>query len=284
MGIKPGVACLAAVLAITSLMVNFETAHATQTFVPVVSTTSHQFLLVNVNTGAVEVIEQEPETEPEPEPVEVEFVPVVDTTYEDSKLGNIHRVYDFLTKEFADTRSYFTDELGISIPSDRPAINWSPLVAISICANAVAESECSQKSQNNWLTSQDSNTVINSLISTTGGGRAYGIIQWDGGRRTNFGKFCRTYGLDPLDVRTGCLFLAYEYYTTSEYANYYTMRKMNDSSLTLENAIKCAEKFRAEVERGGTYDRNTPILKNWGNKWDYAWGDKPSGGLFEYLA
>lgn len=174
------------------------------------------------------------------------------------------------------------------IKEDRAPIDLGWTIGMAIAANAMRESSCipntlqGGRSISPLLTATE---VTNTLLSYgSSSGRAWGIIQWDGGRRYNFVRFCQASGVDPRSLEVQLHYMAYEYYASNEYKSY--QRLVNwyltaDSSLA--STKDAAEVFRADVERGGIPNSSNSILMSWGNKWNDAWGAKPAGGLYTYL-
>lgn len=208
-------------------------------------------------------------------------------------LGNAMTITNFCAGEWADARTWLEENYTPGWPHGtvkdaRPPIDLGETIAVAIAANAMRESICipatsqgigkvaderSAAEVTEWLLSQRCSC-----------GRAWGIIQWDGGRRYNFALFCKASGFDPRSLETQLYYMAYEYYASEEYNSYRRLiSKYATADASLENVKGAAETFRVKVERGGVAHAADPILENWGDKWSSAWGEKPPFGLYTYL-
>lgn len=209
-----------------------------------------------------------------------------------TQLENAQRIVDFVTTKWADAYVWLQENYNENWPhgpvkENRDPVDLSETIGIAIAANAMRESSCHPNiSQSAGKIADDAESVTQWLLGLgSKSGRAWGIIQWDGGRRYNFAQFCDASGFDPCSLDIQLYYLAYEYYATYEYGSYRVLiSEYNESAPSLETVTEAAEVFREDVERGGTAHANEVILKTWGNKWDYSWGEKPEGGLYDYLS
>lgn len=208
--------------------------------------------------------------------------------------GNACTILNFCMYEWANAKEWLQQNYTVGWPhgevkEKREAVNFSAVIAAGIVANAMRESSCTPATIQNGSSFDYRSATVEEVIAelrTYQGvsGKAWGIIQWDGGRRDNFVTFCEVSKFDPRSLEIQLYYLAYEYYASSEYANYTelfeTYQPVAYELVTVQNA---AELFRKKVERGGTPGSADDILANWGNKWNATWGAKPGGGLFQYL-
>lgn len=208
-------------------------------------------------------------------------------------LGNLRTVMNFCTYAWADAYSWLQENYVEGWPhsrvkEDRLPINLGQTIGIAVATNAMRESGGIPGTLQGRGCVAESYSAVGTtdmlLSMGSSGGQAWGIIQWDGGRRYNLAQFCAASDLDPRSLKTQLLYLAYEYYASAEYGSYSELiSTYSGAEVTLTNTAAAAEVFRAKVERGGVPHSGGPILENWGNKWDSAWGEKPAGGLFTYL-
>lgn len=208
--------------------------------------------------------------------------------------GNACTIYNFVAYQWDEARTWLQENYTEGWPfgrvkDERPAVELGPTIGMAIVANAMRESSCipnNQQGRGPLSASVSNQEAINTLMSLgTKSGRAWGIIQWDGGRRENFLRFCNASGFDPRSLEIQLYYLAYEYYASTEFSNYSSLvSRYSSTAPTLSDVKEAAEVFRKKVERGGTQYSANGILENWGNKWNSAWGPKPSGGLFTYLS
>lgn len=208
-------------------------------------------------------------------------------------LGNAVTAMNFLIYRFEDEvewiRDNYTDGWPFGTVNDSVSPMYiSPVIAEAIVANTWRECMCTPGTiqGGGWdVASMSASELLKKLegLGTTNG-KAWGIIQWDGGRRLNFVKFCKASGFDPRSLEVQLHYLAYEAYCSLEHPYYMTLlSRYNSATLCLDNVISCAETYRILVERGGTRGITERILRNWDNRWNYSWGDKPSTGLYVHL-
>lgn len=238
-----------------------------------------------------DVVEEEPDI---PEPVAQPTTWWVTEDDASDVRGNACTIFNFVSSQWDDAYAWLQEHYTEGWPfgrvkSDRAPVELGPTIAMGIVANAMRESSCvanTQQGKGPVSSSLSAGDAISSLLSIgSSGGCAYGIIQWDGGRRENFLRFCRASGFDPRSLETQLYYMAYEYYASNEYSSYSALVKQYAAATpTLQNVEGAAELFRKKVERGGAAYSASPILESWGNKWHSSWGTKPSGGLFSYLA
>lgn len=215
---------------------------------------------------------------------------VTSDEYSDS-LGNAMTITNFLLYKFDAEVGWLQDNYVDGWPFG-PVINTNPLevsevVAVAIAANSWRECSCRPDTVQNggWdihgMTQQQLIDKLKDLGTTSG--KAWGIIQWDGGRRLNFVSFCEASGYDPRSLEVQLHYLAYEAYCSTERSAYNTvLSRYNEVEMSLDTVTRCAESYRVLVERGGTEGITGRILLNWGNRWNYAWGEKPDGGWYDY--
>lgn len=256
----------------------------------------------NVSTsmaqGAAHTLYMQTATEGAPETGEVNQVApggwwVTEDELNDVR-GNACTILNFCIYEWGNAKTWLQQNYVEGWPhgpvkESREPVTFSPVIAAGIVANAMRESSCTPATIQNGsdfdYRTATSAEVIAELRTYVGvSGKAWGIIQWDGGRRDNFVTFCDVSGYDPRSLQTQLYYLAYEYYASSEYSNYATVFETYQSAdYVLSTTQNAAELYRKKVERGGKERSADAILDNWGNKWSPSWGDKPGGGLFQYL-
>lgn len=208
-------------------------------------------------------------------------------------LGNLQTIMNFCAYAWGDSYTWLQENYVAGWPhgrvkEDRLPLNLGQTIGIAVATNAMRESggiPGTLQGRGCVAESYSAEGATDALLSMgSSGGQAWGIIQWDGGRRYNFAQFCAASDLDPRSLETQLYYLAYEYYASAEYGSYSGLiSTYSDAEVTLINTVAATEVFRAKVERGGVPHSGGPILENWGNKWDSAWGEKPAGGLFTYL-
>lgn len=209
--------------------------------------------------------------------------------------GNVLSVFNFCTTQFAEAYELLSDEYESSWPLGPlvyEPVNLSPTQAIGICANVVRE--CSAQPYSYGYDNLRKYTASQLYDYSYEG--PVGMIQWNGGRRNNFIKWCSVTERDPRNIETNCLYLAYEYYASSENESYHRDINYAGNSVnfftyaeeeypTRESVEAAAEAFRVRVERTSSVAEglNTAILEDWANRWDDSWGAKPNVGLYGYL-
>lgn len=224
------------------------------------------------------------------EPVVVEPVEEWYVTEDEQvdRRGNAFTILNFLRMRMDDEVQWIKDNYVDGWPfgplTNDEAFEISDTVAVAIVANCWDESSCGPDTLQGGSLSGSAQQALSQLegLGSTGG-HAYGIIQWDGGRRSNFVQFCKASGFDPRSLEVQLHYLAYEAYVSSERSNYDSvLRNHNSLPYTVANVQRTAEVYRARVERGGTPYRSNAVIANWSNKWSSTWGPKPDGGWFAY--
>lgn len=195
-------------------------------------------------------------------------------------LGNAVSIYRFLTTQWENELEWLTENYQPSWPygvpcEANPVRNLNPNMAIAIAANSMRECSCNPSLVQGGGSPQYSNAK----------GCAYGLFQFDGGIRWNYLRFADALGKPHDDLETQLHFVAYSYYSTGAgfYQRWQKFSNLQDLELSFTNCVRAAEAFRIHWECGGTAGVTEEILRNWGNKWNSSWGDKPDGGLYNYL-
>ena len=202
-------------------------------------------------------------------------------------IGNACTLFNFVAYHWDDARQWLIDNYNENWPlgpvrEDRPAIEVGPTVAMGMVANSIIECGWipATYEKNGSIQTPDDLLALGDKYN-----HAWGMIQWDGGRRTNFARFCKASGFDVTSLEVMCYYLAYEYYASAEYNSY--NKGLNslfgDASPTLEKVGDAAYLFRKDVERGGGRQLARTICSNWTNRWNPSWGTKPSGGVFHLM-
>lgn len=199
----------------------------------------------------------------------------VSTSELTDEVGNAKSMYNFLTTQWADARQWcvdnYTDDWPLGkVRDSMPAVNLTPLEAAAIVANSLGECGWQPAITQNGssvdvytCTKEEFYDYLEGL--GTVGGKAFGIIQHDGGRRLNMLKFFKATGTDPRDLEAQLRYLAYEYYADSYEGQQFNRfrTECENKELTADNFKQGAEAFRKHVERGGTSGRADPLTTTW---------------------
>ena len=215
-------------------------------------------------------------------------------------LGNLASLFNFLRMEFANAKEWLlantteNDPLGSASKfANVEPLDMHPTVAAALVINCIRESVGSPmlsegKSVEQYAAMTKEEVVEELLSRGSRGNSAWGIMQWDSGRRLNFATYCKNHDFDPRDMTVQFYYIAYEYYADNyERQQWGKVFKActGKEEFTRENVKEWASAIAKYSIRchSSVVVQNDYIADTWHNRWRDSFGEKNDGGAFGFI-